>query len=184
MIWKEFRESAPEMAELGEERFERTGLVLVGTICRDGSPRISPVEPLITEGHLFLGMMWQSMKALDLLRRGGRLVYEDGASAADVPVLALTPEGVKVVGVAKTLDEAVAAMAAQIESAARAAPGRKLRVGIGHGGAPEIASALRSRVAAMSDIGEIVDYVVGPSIGAHAGAGNAGAVFIPRPVMA
>ena len=123
------------------------------------------------------------VKALDLLRRGGRLVYEDGATAADVPVLAITGEGVKVVGVAKTLDEAVAAMAGEIESAARAAPGRKLRVGIGHGSAPEIAGALRSLVGAMADVGEIVDYIVGPSMGAHAGAGNAGAVFVPRPVI-
>ena len=123
------------------------------------------------------------VKALDLLRRGGRLVSEDGATAADVPVLALTEEGVKVVGVASTLDEAVAAMAGQIESAARAAPGRKLRVGIGHGSAPEIAGALRSLVAAMADVDEIVDYIVGPSIGAHTGAGNAGAVFVPRPVI-
>jgi hypothetical protein len=68
MIWTDFRDAAPEMAKLGEERFERTGVVLVGTIRKDGSPRISPVEPLITQGHLFLGMMWQSKKALDLLR--------------------------------------------------------------------------------------------------------------------
>ena len=75
MNWREFREATSEMAELGEERFQRTGLVLVGTICKDGSPRISPVEPLITEGHLFLGMMWQSMKALDLLRDPRCLVH-------------------------------------------------------------------------------------------------------------
>jgi hypothetical protein len=68
MIWADFRAAAPEMAELGEERFERTGVVLVGTIRKDGSPRISPVEPLITQGRLFLGMMWRSKKALDLLR--------------------------------------------------------------------------------------------------------------------
>jgi hypothetical protein len=68
MIWTEFRDATPEMAALGEERFERTGVVLVGTIRKDGSPRISPVEPLITQGHLFLGMMWKSRKALDLLR--------------------------------------------------------------------------------------------------------------------
>lgn len=75
MIWREFREAAPEMAASGEERFERTGVVLVGTIRKDGSPRISPVEPLITQGHLFLGMMWRSMKALDLLRDPRCLVH-------------------------------------------------------------------------------------------------------------
>ncbi len=66
--WEEFRSQDPHLAALAEERFERTGLLLVGTLRRDGSPRISPVEPLITNGDLYLGMMWQSRKALDLLR--------------------------------------------------------------------------------------------------------------------
>jgi len=46
----------------------RDQLVLVGTIRKDGSPRISPVEPEFADGGLYLGMMWQSRKALDLLR--------------------------------------------------------------------------------------------------------------------
>jgi hypothetical protein len=75
MFWEEFSTAAPDMARLAEERFERTGLVLVGTIRRDGTPRISPVEPLIAYGHLFLGMMWQSTKALDLLRDPRCLVH-------------------------------------------------------------------------------------------------------------
>jgi hypothetical protein len=66
--WNEFAAAAPELAALGEERFERTGLALVGTITRDGHPRISPVEPYIVEGELMLGMMWQSQKALDMQR--------------------------------------------------------------------------------------------------------------------
>ena len=123
------------------------------------------------------------VKALDLLRRGGRLNSGAEAAAAGVPVLALMGTGVKVVGTAKTLDEAVEVMAAQIESAAGAGGDRKLRIGIGHGAAPQIASALRSRVGAMPNIGEMVDYVVGPSVGAHTGAGNAGAVFVPRPLQ-
>ncbi len=68
MIWQEFERESPELAALGEERFERTGVVLVGTLKKEGWPRICPVEPLITDGHLYLGMMWQSRKALDLLR--------------------------------------------------------------------------------------------------------------------
>ena len=34
----------------------------------DGTPRISPCELDFAAGHLILGMMWQSRKALDLLR--------------------------------------------------------------------------------------------------------------------
>ncbi|MCH8897482.1 MAG: pyridoxamine 5'-phosphate oxidase family protein [Chloroflexi bacterium] len=68
MIWEEFKANAPEIATLGEERFNRTGLVLLATLRKNGWPRISPVEVIIVDGHLYLGMMWQSMKALDLQR--------------------------------------------------------------------------------------------------------------------
>jgi len=68
MNWSKFAAAAPELARLAEERFENTGLALVGTIRKDGTPRISPIEPAIFEGHLLLGMMYQSRKALDLLR--------------------------------------------------------------------------------------------------------------------
>ena len=68
MIWEEFKKVSPVMAALGEERFNRAGLVIIATIRKDGWPRISPVEPLIADGHLYLGMMWQSRKAQDLLR--------------------------------------------------------------------------------------------------------------------
>ena len=67
-LWAEFAKAAPDLARFGEERFKSTGLALVGTVRRDGLPRISPVEPLIVDGQLYLGMMWRSRKALDLLR--------------------------------------------------------------------------------------------------------------------
>jgi Pyridoxamine 5'-phosphate oxidase len=68
MHWKTFREEAPEVARLAQERFARSGVALLGTLRRDGSPRISPVEPLLTPEDLLLGLMWRSTKALDLLR--------------------------------------------------------------------------------------------------------------------
>ncbi len=43
MIWSEFEKLAPEMAQLGEERFDRSGVVLVGTVRKDGSP-LSPAR--------------------------------------------------------------------------------------------------------------------------------------------
>jgi hypothetical protein len=66
VTWAQFEGGAPPLAALARERFEGPGLVLVGTLRRGGWPRISPVEPLIVEGQLYLGMMWQSKKALDL----------------------------------------------------------------------------------------------------------------------
>lgn len=75
MNWTEFAQAAPELARAGEERFERWGLILLGSVRKDGTPRISPVEPLIVGGELMLGMMWQSKKALDLLREPRCLVH-------------------------------------------------------------------------------------------------------------
>ena len=64
---EEFKRADPELAALGEERIEAIGLVLLGSLRKNGFPGISPVEPLLTMGRLYLGMMWQSRKALDLL---------------------------------------------------------------------------------------------------------------------
>jgi hypothetical protein len=66
--WQQFAAQSPELAAIGEAQFARTGLALVGTFRRDGWPRISPVEPFIVDGLLYLGMTWRSVKALDLLR--------------------------------------------------------------------------------------------------------------------
>ena len=66
--WGEFETASPEIARLARGLFGETGLVLVGTLRKDGFPRISPVEPLIASGELYLGMMWQSLKAKDLQR--------------------------------------------------------------------------------------------------------------------
>jgi DegV family protein with EDD domain len=121
------------------------------------------------------------VKALDLARRGGRLAAGNEA-AAGIPVLALTGEGMKVVGTATTIEEAVDLMAGHVEMDARVSAGRPLRVGVGHGAAPEIAAALRQQVVGIDGVEEVIDYVVGPVIGAHTGAGTAGAVFIARPV--
>jgi hypothetical protein len=68
MIWREFQEAVPELAGRVQEQFQRTGVALLGTICRDGTPRISPIEPVVVHDQLLLGMLWRSTKALDLLR--------------------------------------------------------------------------------------------------------------------
>ena len=68
MTWQEFAQQDPELAALGQERLDRNGLVMVATLRKNGWPRISPMEPLFHNGQLYLGMMWRSRKALDLLR--------------------------------------------------------------------------------------------------------------------
>ena len=68
MNWQGFSAAAPELAGFFEGRLEATRLCLLGTVRADGWPRISPCEGYIVDGDLMLGMMWQSHKALDLLR--------------------------------------------------------------------------------------------------------------------
>jgi hypothetical protein len=68
MRWDEFTEACPEIAERAAERFRAQELCMLGTLRTDGAPRISPCELDFAAGHLILGMMWQSRKALDLLR--------------------------------------------------------------------------------------------------------------------
>jgi hypothetical protein len=68
MNWDEFAKEAPELARVGCERIEGSGMVLLGTLRPNGFPRISPCEVILCDGEAMLGMMWRSPKALDLLR--------------------------------------------------------------------------------------------------------------------
>ncbi len=55
------------MAALSQECPDKNGLVMLASLRKNVWPRISPVEPLFFNGKLYLAMMWQSRKALDLL---------------------------------------------------------------------------------------------------------------------
>ena len=66
--WSEVVTAAPELAARVRERFDAYGLALLATLRRDGSPRISPIEPLFAMDELWLGMMPDSRKATDLVR--------------------------------------------------------------------------------------------------------------------
>src|SRR5215213_2961382 len=75
MRWTDFEAAAPRLAALGQEKLVAPGVVLVGTVRRDGSPRISPVEPFLFDGELWLSMLWGSHKAADLARDSRVLVH-------------------------------------------------------------------------------------------------------------
>ncbi len=68
LTWSELETAAPEIAGRGRELLERFQFVLVGTLMKDGSPRVNPCEAYVIDGHLLLNMMPRSLKALDLLR--------------------------------------------------------------------------------------------------------------------
>ena len=82
MIWRDLEAVAPEIAQLGKERLERARVALLGTLRSDGWPRISPVEPYLTQGHLLFGAMSWSLKARDL-RRDPRCVLHSAVTGPD-----------------------------------------------------------------------------------------------------
>lgn len=73
--WDALDRACPAISSLARERFVRDQLVMVGTVRKDGSPRISPCEVDFAAGHLLLGMMWRSKKALDLRRDPRAVVH-------------------------------------------------------------------------------------------------------------
>jgi hypothetical protein len=75
MDWSELERRQPALAELGRRRILEPGVVLVATIRGDGTPRVSPVEPFVLDGELWLSMLWHSRKAADLLRDPRILVH-------------------------------------------------------------------------------------------------------------
>ena len=65
--WHDLEHGAPPIARLGLAGLH-AGVAMLGTLRRDGSPRISPIEPYLVHGQLLVGAMTWSAKAADLLR--------------------------------------------------------------------------------------------------------------------
>ena len=70
MSWKELKIASPDLAEFGMRRFA-SEVAYLGTIKKDGSPRVHPVTPIIGADRLLLFMEPKSPKGHDL-RRDGR----------------------------------------------------------------------------------------------------------------
>ena len=75
MRWEDLHEGQPRLAAIAAERLVAPGVLLVVTIRADGTPRLSPVEPFVLDGDLWLSMMLGSLKAADLVRDPRALVH-------------------------------------------------------------------------------------------------------------
>lgn len=141
----------------------------VGRALADGMPHDEAVA-LARSLSGRIASTWTS-DTTALLQAGGRLSDDvpDG-----VPVLAL--EGtVRVLGAARSVDEAIALQAEAIRTAAAQSP---TRVTVGHGDVAELADALEQALTGAPGVLGVDRYVVGPVVGAHAGAGNVGASYL------
>ena len=80
--WRDVELGAPELSRLGLARLTSARVALLGTLRRDGSPRISPVEPYLAQGQLLIGAMAWSAKAADL-RRDQRYTLHSAVTGPD-----------------------------------------------------------------------------------------------------
>ena len=51
MSWKDLEEADPKLAAFGIERFAG-GVAYLGTVRKDGGPRVHPVTPIVGRGRL------------------------------------------------------------------------------------------------------------------------------------
>ncbi|MEE1666869.1 pyridoxamine 5'-phosphate oxidase family protein [Streptomyces sp. WAC07094] len=66
--WSAFVTAAPALARTVEDRFGAFTHHILATLRKDGSPRTTGLEVRFLDGELWLGMMPDSLKALDLSR--------------------------------------------------------------------------------------------------------------------
>ena len=69
MSWQVFADAAPELAAFGTERLHDQ-VAYLATLKPDGSPRLHPVRPVVTGGHLFVFTEAISPKVRDLAHDG------------------------------------------------------------------------------------------------------------------
>jgi hypothetical protein len=82
LSWERLEGAAPDIARGGRERLAGMRVALIGTLRKDGGPRISPIEPFFGAGELLFGAMAWSRKARDL-QRDARCVVHSALTAPD-----------------------------------------------------------------------------------------------------
>ena len=97
--WSDFEQEAPELARRVRERLDAHVHKTLATVRRDGSPRISGIETQLVDGELWIGSMWQALKARDL-QRDPRFALHSGSD--DPPAW---PGDAKLAGVAEEITD-------------------------------------------------------------------------------
>ena len=110
---------------------------------------------------------------LDRARAGGRFERLDHESVG-VPLFRLAAATFEQVGSVTTADEASTAMFDAV-----AHDHRRLRIGVGDADAGPVVDELVERLRAARPGDDIIRYVVGPTVAAHAGMGTFGIVYHP-----
>jgi hypothetical protein len=81
--WKDIEAQAPELAALARTYLDAFTHKTIATIRKDGAPRISGTELDFRDGQVWIGSMWQALKAKDLQRDPRYAVHSGSASPPD-----------------------------------------------------------------------------------------------------
>ena len=90
--WSEVEAQAPELAGLAREFLDAHTHKTMATLRRDGSPRISGTETDHRDGEVYIGSMWQAVKALDLQRDPRFAIHSGSADPPRQPCLLYTSD--------------------------------------------------------------------------------------------
>lgn len=72
--WKDFEKVEPDLAAFGKKRFT-SNVAYLGTIQKNGYPRVHPVTPIISTENLFLFMEPTSPKGKDIVANGKYMLH-------------------------------------------------------------------------------------------------------------
>jgi DegV family protein with EDD domain len=115
------------------------------------------------------------VRTLDLARAGGRLSIDaPDPAVGKIPVLTIADGTIRVVGQAADHDEVVDVIGRHVR-----AGGRDLRVGVGVADRAVAGywDLIEARLTRAPEVGEVVRYRIGPSVGAHTGPGTVGVLW-------
>jgi len=115
--WNDVSVAAPAFAAAAREMLDTHRHKTLATLRKDGSLRISGIEVEFVDGELWLGAMWQSRKALDLLR-DPRFALHSVTAGSEA-----WPGDAKIAGRAEEVTDPERKQAVQAASAGEAPPG-------------------------------------------------------------
>jgi Pyridoxamine 5'-phosphate oxidase len=127
--WSQLAGSEPAFAKAVQAIFDAHKHKTLATLRKDGSPRISGIEATFADGELWLGMMPDSRKALDL-RRDPRLALHSASVDPPEGDPSSWPGDAKLAGRAVELDDEAERDAWLRAHGAPPGPGHVFRVDI------------------------------------------------------
>lgn len=111
---------------------------------------------------------------IDRSGRGGAVEVEQ-AAADGVPVLAMTGPDLSVLTTVTDIDDAVEAMVTDALAWDPSSPdGLRIAIGTSDASSEAMSSALTTALDGRAGVAEVLQYRIGPSIGAHTGPGTSG----------